>query len=140
MNDVNAPAKSVAEMLVADDGRTAFIRCVGPAESGLVEQRVELHRPSRLIIHRKATEELRWWHAGEAEQKGQSLVWPDGTKLAITRGSLAVIDPKGYLETKVHFGGMKFADPHPFVYPVVTARPDGDTLEITITVPEPSQK
>jgi hypothetical protein len=29
---------------------------------------------------------------------------------------------------------MRFADPHPFVYPVVTARPDSGVLEITVTI------
>ena len=51
----------------------------------------------------------------------------------MTRGNIARIDPKGYIETKRHYGGMRFADPHPFVYPVVMARPDRGRLEITVT-------
>ena len=137
VNDVNAPAKPADEMLVADDGRTAMIRCVGPKESGLKEQRVELHRSARLTIRRETTEELKWWHAGEVQRDGNTLAWPDGTTLKVTRGMIAAVDPRGFLETKVHYGGMKFADPHPFVYPVVTARPDGGVLELEITVPEP---
>ena len=34
-NDTNNPAAPVDEMLVADDGRTAMIRCVGPVSAGI---------------------------------------------------------------------------------------------------------
>jgi hypothetical protein len=67
-----------------------------------------------------------------AKQDGNSLIWDDGTKLTVTKGSISTVDPKGYTETKTHYGGMKFADPHPFVYPVVTAKPDGGVVEIEI--------
>ncbi len=135
VNDVNAPARPVDEMLVADDGKSALLRCVGPAGAGLKEQLVELHRPGRLTIRRESEAEFTWWHAGEAVQQGNTLTWPDGTMLTVTRGSIAEVDPQGFLETKVHYAGMKFADPHPFVYPVVKARPDGGVLELEITAP-----
>ena len=100
------------------------------------ERRQARRRPSA-TIRRETTEELKWWHAGEVKREGNTLAWPDGTMLTVKRGSISGIDPRGFLETKVHYGGMKFADPHPFVYPVVTARPDGGVLELEITVPEP---
>jgi hypothetical protein len=139
VNDANAPAKPVDEMLVADDGHKAFIRCVGPKDAGIHEQRIELLGPTTLNIRREAEGEIRWWHAGQPERQGESLAWPDGTTLRVTRGSLAAIEPEGYLETKVHYGGMKFADPHPFVYPVVAARPHGGVLEVTISIPSNRQ-
>ena len=138
VNDVNAPAQPVDEMLVADDGLTALIRCIGPKSAGIAEQRVELRRPSRLVIRRETEAELNWWYAGEPQRDANQLSWPDGTTLTVTRGSIVDIDPQGYLETKVHYAGMKFADPHPFVYPVVTARPDQGVLELTVTVPQPA--
>lgn len=133
VNDANAPAKPVDEMLVADDGRTALIRCVGPKDSDIGEQRVELHRPGRLTIHRETNSDLKWWCAADGMQKVNSVEWPNGTRLTVTRGSISQFEPQGYTETKTHYGGMKFADPHPFVYPVVTASPDGGVVEIEIS-------
>jgi hypothetical protein len=121
-------------LLVADDGRLAMIRCVGPTAIGVKEQRIELHRPRHLTIRRHVSQLVKWWYTGEANRTGNELVWPDGTKLTVTRGEISGVDPQGFTETMVHFGGMKFADPHPFIYPVVTARPDSGVLEITVTV------
>jgi hypothetical protein len=133
-DDVNKPARPVEEMLVADDGRLAMIRCVGPQKAGVKEQRVELHRPGRLTIRRETAGEMRWWYAGNAKRDKNTLRWSDGTALTVTRGDISRVDSMGYTETKRHYGGMQFADPHPFVYPVVTARPDHGRLEITVIV------
>jgi hypothetical protein len=137
VSDINKPAEPVDEMLVADDGRQAMIRCVGPKQFGIGEQRVELTRPSRLTIRRETTRDVTWWHAGRPQQQGNNLTWPDGTTVEVTRGSIATIDPNGFKDEKVHFGGMKFADPQPIAYPIVTVRPDRDVLQVTITTPEP---
>ncbi|HZW33387.1 MAG TPA: DUF4962 domain-containing protein [Isosphaeraceae bacterium] len=133
-HDRTKPPGPVQELLVADDGRRARIRCVGPAALGVKEQRVELSRPGQLTIRREVSQPLTWWYAGAAERVANELAWPDGTKLAVTRGRIAAIDPRGYTETTVHEKGLSFADPHPFVYPVVTARPEAGVLEITVTV------
>jgi hypothetical protein len=133
-DDVNKPAQPVDDMLVADDGRRAMIRCVGPQKAGIKEQRVELHRLGRLTIRREISGKMSWWYAGEAQRNKNVLRWPDGTTLAVTRGSIERIDPQGFVETKRHYGGMQFADPHPFRYPVVTVLPDRGQLEITISV------
>ena len=53
----------------------------------------------------------------------------------MTRGEIAAVDPEGYLETKTHYAGMKFADPHPMVYPVVTVRGREGMLEVTLRAP-----
>jgi hypothetical protein len=52
--------------------------------------------------------------------------------LRVTTGRIAAVQPDGYLETKVHYAGMKFADPQPMVYPTITAEPEGGLLEIRI--------
>jgi hypothetical protein len=134
INDQVKPAPPVDEMLVADDGRLALIRCVGPKAAGLSEQRVELHRPRRLVIRRELAGSLSWWYAGEATRTNNTLHWPGGATLTVTRGQIENVDLKGYPEKKVHYGGMVFADPHPFTYSVVRARPDRGVLEITVTV------
>ncbi len=132
--DANKPAPPVADMLVADDGRCALIRCVGPEKSGLKEQRIELCRPGRLTIRRELKAPLTFWYSGEPTRTGNTLKWSEGAELTVLQGTIETIDPQGYVETKVHFGGMKFADPHPFVYPVVTVLPDRGVLKLIVTV------
>jgi hypothetical protein len=134
VDDTAHPAPPVEELLVADDGRRALIRCVGPKRNGVKEQRVELLRPGRLSVRREISTDMSWWYAGEAVRDKNVLRWPDGTVLAVTRGRIARVDRRGYAEKKVHYGGMEFADPHPFIYPVVTASPERGVLEITISV------
>ena len=134
VGNTDKPGPAVDELLVADDGRLAMIRCVGPKGAGVKEQRVELHRPGRLTIRRERSGNMSWWYMGEARRDKNTLRWPDGTTLSVTVGTLENVQPAGNTEKKVHFGGMVFADPHPFSYPVVTARPERDVLEITITV------
>lgn len=132
--DVNKPAEPVEEMLVSDDGRNALIRCVGPKSSGIDEQLIELQRPSRLTIERHCSAPLAWWCAGIPRREQNSLTWPDDTKLVIVQGAITNFDPHGYIETKVHYGGMKFADPHPFTYPTITVEPvDGRLLLEIVT-------
>jgi hypothetical protein len=138
IDDYNKPAPPVEEMLVADDGRLARIRCIGPQKQGIKEQRVDLHHPGRLVIRREVAGPMTWWYAGDALRHGNKLRWSDGTTLEITRGQIERVDPKGYAEKKQHFGGMLFADPHPFVYSVVTARPRDGVLEVTICTPSHS--
>jgi hypothetical protein len=142
VNDTSAPAKPVEEMLVADDGRHATIRCVGPKSDGIGEQFIDLERPSKLVISRVTDKALTWWHAGNPQHAGNSFIWPDGTRLNVVRGSIKTVDPNGYVETKRHFGGMKFADPHPFVYPTITVEPvDGKiAIEVNSQPPKPTTK
>jgi hypothetical protein len=133
LNDANAPARPVDENLVADDGRTATIRCVGPMAAGIGEQIITLQRPAKLTISRTCEKELTWWYAGNAQHQGTAFDWPDGTQLIITRGKIAAVNPQGYVESKKHYGGMKFADPHPFTYPSVTVAPHEGRIEIEVS-------
>lgn len=135
VDDTNAPAKPVDETLVADDGRHATIRCVGPKPSGLGEQIVDLERPGHLTISRQTTKPLTWWYAGKPQQQNESFTWPDGTRLTITHGAIGTITPDGFVESKQHFGGMKFADPHPFVYPTLTVAPADGKIAVVVTTP-----
>ena len=83
-SDVNQPAQPVADLLVADDGRKALIRCVGPEQFEIGEQRVELTRPSRLTIRRESKQDSVWWYGGQPLRQGNKLVWPDGTTLELS--------------------------------------------------------
>ncbi len=135
VDDASKPAPPVEALLVADDGRRALIRCVGPKGQGFKEQRVELFRPGRLTIRREVARDLELVVRGRcASARTTPCAGPNGTVLTVTRGRIARVDPRGYAEKKVHYGGMEFADPHPFIYPVVTASPEQGVLEISIHV------
>jgi hypothetical protein len=120
-------------MLVSDDGRIALIRCVGPKSSGIGEQLVELQRPSRLTVDRHCSKPLTWWCAGDPRREGNTFSWPHGAKLTIHKGAITEFNPQGYLETKVHYGGMKFADPHPFTYPTITVAPADGRIMLEVS-------
>jgi hypothetical protein len=135
VDDTNAPPKPVDETLLTDDGRHATIRCVGPKTAGIGEQIVELDRPSKLSITRTTDKPLTWWYAGNPQHNGNSFTWPDGTQLKLTRGKISKIEPEGYVESKRHFGGMIFADPHPFTYPTVTVEPADGKIAVEVISP-----
>jgi hypothetical protein len=137
--DSQEPDAGVKNLVVTDDGRRATIRCVGPEAAGLAEQLVALERPSKATIQRHCSRSLSWWHAGDARQADNSFVWPDGTGVIVTKGVIAAVEPEGFIETKVHYGGMKFADPHPFVYPVITVEPVDGQIRLEITTPADSK-
>jgi hypothetical protein len=48
------------------------------------------------------------------------------------------VNPQGFVETKRHFGGMKFADPHPFAYPKLTVAPVEGRIIIEVVTPSPA--
>jgi hypothetical protein len=135
VDDTNAPPKPVDETLFADDGRHATIRCVGPKTAGIGEQFVDLVRPSKLSITRATDKPLTWWYTGNPKHNDDSFTWPDGTQLKVTRGKIGKIAPEGYVESKRHYGGMKFADPHPFVYPTVTVEPANGRIAVEVICP-----
>ena len=41
----------------------------------------------------------------------------------------------GYVDEKKHYGGMSFADPHPFAYDTVTIAPEEGGIGLVITGP-----
>jgi hypothetical protein len=136
--DINTPAEPAKELLVADDGCRATIRSVGPDSAGFGEQLVDLDRPSRLAIHRTCRLPVTWWHAGDAQRSGQSITWPDGTRLTVTKGAITGSTTAGHVDRKSHYGGMQYADPHPFTYPTTTVEPADGVIAIEITTPPQS--
>ncbi|MCC6492729.1 MAG: hypothetical protein IT424_06890 [Pirellulales bacterium] len=137
--DSQEPSAAVKELTVTDDGRRATIRCIGPDAAGLGEQLVTLNRPAKLFIKRQSSRPLTWWYAGNARREGNTLLWPDGVSLTVAKGAIAEIEPDGFIEEKTHYGGMKFADPHPFVYPTVKTEPVDGQIILEITAPADSE-
>ena len=137
---LNSPPEPAADVLVTDDGRRASIRCVGPKDAGIGEQLVDLDRPARLSILCTTERPLTWWYAGKPEHRGNSLTWADGTKLTVTRGAIVRIDPNGRTDATRHYGGMKYADPHAFTYPVITVAPTDEKIEVEVVTPQANAK
>jgi hypothetical protein len=137
VDDTGKPPSPVDETLVADDGRRALIRCVGPKSHSIGEQLVELERPSRLTVDRHCSKPITWWCAGDPQHEGNSIMWHDGTELTITKGTVVAINSQGYVDAKHHFGGMKFADPHPFTYPTITVKPVDGRIRLEVVTPDP---
>jgi hypothetical protein len=135
VDDTNKPATAVDETLIADDGRHATIRCVGPKSAGIGEQLVDLDRPSKLSISRTTDKPLTWWYAGSPEKHGNSLTWSDGAQLTLTQGKITKLDPQGFVESKRHYAGMKYADPHPFTYPTITVEPESGRIAFEVITP-----
>jgi len=135
-NDVNKPAEPIDEMLVADDGQLAEIRCVGPKSAGVSEQKIELHRPGRLRVTRHAEKPLTFWSAGSPQREGNRLTWPDGTTLTIVTGKIHSVDAEGFVDRKTHYAGMKYADPKPFVYPTTTIAPVEGIIRFDVSTPK----
>jgi hypothetical protein len=55
--------------------------------------------------------------------------------LTVERGKITEFKPDGYLETPVHFGGMKWADPCPHKFPTVRVEPDEGVVAIAVEHP-----
>jgi hypothetical protein len=135
---VNPPPASdpTREVTLAETGTTSVIRCLAVANAAFVEQTVTLERPKRCTIARKTGVEMRWWCHGAPVREGNTVRWPDGTQLLVTRGALTAWDPIGYSDEKiVGMGKLKCVDPLPMRYPLATARPDAGELVIEITTP-----
>ena len=109
---------------------------MGPKGDGIREQVVELVRPAKLSISRATDKALSWWYAGDAKHTNNAFVWPDGTQLTVARGNITAVKPDGFVEAKQHYEGMKFADPHPFVYPTVTVEPTDGKVVVEVSSPE----
>ena len=99
---------------------------------------VELERPSRLTVNRHCSKPITWWCAGDLRREENSFVWPDGTKLSVRKGSIAEVNPEGLVEKLVHFGGMKWADPHPFTYPTIKVEPADGQIVLEVVTPDSS--
>jgi len=131
--DAHHPAKPVGDPELTDDGTTAVICCVGAAGSGFTKQDIELKRPASLTLRRTTEREARWWCHGQPTRVGNTLSWPVGTRLRVTRGQIHSFDLDGHRDEKVvGMGKLKLVDPMPMRYPLITARPDGGELRIEV--------
>lgn len=139
VDDANKPAAAVDETLLADDGRHAVVRCVGPKSAGIGEQFIDLDRPSRMSISRATDTPITWWYSGSPERRQNTLTWSGSTQLTITQGKIVQMAPQGFVETKRHYAGMEFADPHPFTYPTITVEPQNGRIAVELITSQPHQ-
>ncbi len=139
-NDANKPAAPVEEMLVADDGKTALMRCVGPKSADIAEQVVRLSRPGTVTVDRTTKQPMNWWYMDKPQLEGNRLRWSDRTELTIESGKITEHKLDGYTETPVHFGGMKFADPCPRTYATIKVEPENGHVQIRVQLPDEPRK
>ena len=133
--DVNAPAPAAAGTVLEEQPGRAVLQTDGPRALGLGRQRIELQRPGSLRIERETAQPLSWYFHGDPRREGNAWIWADGTRLEVRRGEIVGVVEDGYRETKKHYGGMQFADPHPFVYPVTTVRPVAGRIDLEVALP-----
>ena len=124
--------KEAGQSTVEDDGQVATIRRAG-GDSGLDDQVVALNRPSLLALRRRTAEPLRWWCQGSPRRDGNTLTWPDGTNLVVTKGTIASVELAGYGSDKiVGMGKLRCPDPAPMKHPLVVSQPHDGEIELEV--------
>lgn len=135
--DVHHEPKPAGDLTLRDDRSNAVIHCSGIPNSGFAEQRIELERPDRLTICRKGSADVPWWCHGEPTQDRNTLTWPEGTVLRVTKGRILSLDPEGHRDEKiVGLGKLKLVDPMPISYPLIIVRPLEGELAIEVRIRE----
>lgn len=141
VEDVNDPKAAIEDTSLSDDGLRAAVCCTGPTSAGIGKQVITLDRSDRLLtIDREAASPITWSYSGKARRTGNAWAWSDGTELKVVQGRVTNTTSAGLVESKVHYGGMKFADPHPFVYPTITVDPTEGRMIVVVKQPTPSEE
>ena len=92
--------------------------------------------PQSFLLHVRPNKPLTWWYAGNPQHSGNSFTLVRRHAIEnLPTARFSKIEPEGYVESKPHFGGMKFADPHPFVYPTVTVEPENGKIVVEVSSP-----
>lgn len=125
--------KPTQTLTLQDDGSQATISSTACPELNYDSQTITLSRPGKVALARKTAVPVNWWCHTKPKRRGNTLQWPDGTVLTVTRGSITSFEPEGYQEDMaVGMGLLKCPDPMPIKYPLVTAEPDKGELVIEI--------
>ncbi len=134
MYNVHSPSKPVENLTIRAGKDGATILCGGSPTSDFREQALMLRLPGVLTLRRKTTKRIQWWCHGTPRRDGNTLTWPDGTRLHVVRGQISSLKPGGFHDEKVvGLGKLKLRDPMPTSYPLVTAQPAEGELIIEIT-------
>jgi hypothetical protein len=110
---------------VTDDGTRASIHCEGPNGARL---EVELQRPGRLIIRRKAPGNWTWYCDPSVQRKENAWSQPSGVAaatLTLRSGKVAAWEAEGHQPPlAVGNGRLNLRDPLPMKYPMAELAPD----------------
>ena len=119
--DWREPPPGIGIQRIEDSGSLAAIHCTNSLGEVLT---VELHRPGRLVIHRRLKDDWSWSCHGSPIRKDQTLTWKNRARLRVLSGVIANWEPAGYSPTlSVGFGKLKMADPAPMTFPRCTVHP-----------------
>lgn len=133
LSDLAQESGPIERLALLDQDNRTTIKWMPASASAPLPQVVELSRPRALTITRCGNAELRWWCQGKPERQGNTLTWPNGTTLRVTKGAVTSFDPQGYQSEKiVGMGKLKCLDPMPLKHPLVTAQPDQGEMIIEV--------
>jgi Domain of unknown function (DUF4962) len=106
-----------------DAGQTATIRSADA--EGTRALAVTLDRPGRkVVIRRRMPGAWSWLSHALPERTGNSLRWPGGARLEVTKGRIASCAPDGYgARLATGFLKLVLADPAPKKFPLITIEP-----------------
>jgi hypothetical protein len=131
--DVFKWPKATERLTLAEDGKKTTISCSACPELSFESQTMTLDRPGVVTISRKTSAGMRWFCHGNPSRHGNTLQWPDGTRLSVVKGKITLFDPTGYAEEiSVGYGLLKMVDPMPVKCPLVVAEPENGELVIEI--------
>jgi len=127
------PGWTAEAMALHDDGAVATIACEGSPAS----QTLELRRPDTAVLTRTGAGAMQWWCHALPERDGNTLTWPSGVALMVEEGTVAAVEPEGYLDEKiVGMGKLHLVDPMPMRYPLITVEPNAEgAVRLRVTCP-----
>ncbi len=135
VDQTGQPGWTAEATTLSDDGSTAVIACEGDPAS----QQLELRRPDTALLTRTGAGSMRWWCHALPERDGDTLRWPSGVTLVVEEGTMAAVEPEGYLDEKiVGLGKLHLVDPMPMRYPRITVEPTaGGVIRLRVTCRRP---
>jgi len=129
MDDKPMADEGEPDMTLTDDGA----RCVITGQVGEITQTLTLERPNRCRIARGTPHPVTWWCHEQPVREGNALVWPDGARLRVTKGTITAVDPAKKKDAiVVGLGLLECPDPMPMQYPLITAEPEDGEIEIIL--------
>lgn len=125
--------KAIERLALAEDGKKTTISCSACPELSFESQTMTLDRPGVVTISRKTSAAMRWFCHGNPTRRGNTLEWPNGTRVSVVKGGITSFEPEGYLDEMITgMGLLKLADPMPMKYPLIAAQPENGELVIEI--------
>lgn len=127
------PPPATPDMALSDLGSTAAIEWMQTESNQSLTQRVTLHRPGRVVMERRTALPWTCYAQGSPTHHNNTLTWPSGVRLNVTRGNISAFDSAGYTEPiVVGLGKLPLEDPAPASFPLFTFSPENGHIVVEI--------